>query len=103
MPQYAIWDDHDFGPNDAGRNYIFKNESRAIFNDYWLNPTSGENKEGIYTMMNYGDVDFFLLDDRFFRSDVNLADTINNIVNEDKAYFGKLQLNWLKNSLLFSH
>ena len=102
MPQYAIWDDHDFGPNDAGRNYIFKNESRAIFNDYWLNPTSGENKEGIYTMMNYGDVDFFLLDDRFFRSDVNMADTINNIVNEDKAYFGKLQLNWLKNSLLFS-
>ncbi len=102
MPQYAIWDDHDFGPNDAGRNYIFKNESRAIFNDYWLNPTSGENKEGIYTMMNYGDVDFFLLDDRFFRSDVNLADTINEKVNEDKAYFGKLQLNWLKNSLLFS-
>jgi alkaline phosphatase D len=102
MPQYAIWDDHDFGPNDAGRNYIFKNESRAIFNDYWLNPTSGEDKEGIYTMMNYGDVDFFLLDDRFFRSDVNLADTINNRVNEDKVYFGQSQLNWLKNSLLFS-
>lgn len=102
MPQYAIWDDHDFGPNDAGRNYIFKNESRAVFNEYWLNPTSGENNEGIYTMMNYGDVDFFLLDDRFFRSDVNMADTIYNIVNEDKAYFGKLQLNWLTNSLLFS-
>jgi alkaline phosphatase D len=102
MPQYAIWDDHDFGPNDAGENYIFKNESRTIFNDYWLNPTSGENKEGIYTMMNYGDVDFFLLDNRFFRSDINLADTINNIVNEDKAYFGKSQLEWLKNSLLFS-
>jgi alkaline phosphatase D len=102
MPQYAIWDDHDFGPNDAGKNYIFKNESRTIFNDYWLNPTSGENNEGIYTMMNYGDVDFFLLDDRFFRSDVNMADTINNIINEDKAYFGKIQLDWLKNSLLFS-
>ena len=102
MPQYAIWDDHDFGPNDAGENYIFKNESRNIFNDYWLNPTSGENNKGIYTMINYGDVDFFLLDNRFFRSDINLADTINNIVNEDKAYFGKSQLDWLKNSLLFS-
>ncbi len=102
MPQYAIWDDHDFGPNDAGENYIFKNESRNIFNDYWLNPTSGENNKGIYTMINYGDVDFFLLDNRFFRSDINLADTINNIVNEDKSYFGKSQLDWLKNSLLFS-
>lgn len=102
MPQYAIWDDHDFGPNDAGGNYIFKNESRTIFNDYWLNPTSGENNAGTYTMINYGDVDFFLLDNRFFRSDINLADTINNIVNEDKAYFGKSQLEWLKNSLLFS-
>jgi len=102
MPQYAIWDDHDFGPNDAGENYIFKKESRNVFNDYWLNPSSGENNKGIYTMINYGDVDFFLLDNRFFRSDINLADTINNIVNEDKAYFGKSQLDWLKNSLLFS-
>ena len=102
MPQYAIWDDHDFGPNDAGKNYIFKNESRTVFNDYWLNPTSGENKEGVYTMINYGDVDFFLLDNRFFRSDINLADSINNIVNEDKAYFGKAQLDWLENNLLFS-
>ncbi len=102
MPQYAIWDDHDFGPNDAGKNYIFKNESRTIFNDYWLNPNSGENNEGIYTMFNYGDVDFFLLDDRFFRSDVKMPDSINNLTNEDKAYFGKKQLDWLKNNLLFS-
>jgi len=102
MPQYAIWDDHDFGPNDAGKNYIFKNESRTIFNDYWLNPNSGENHEGIYTMFNYGDVDFFLLDDRFFRSDVMLPDSINNLTNEDKDYFGKKQLDWLKNNLSFS-
>lgn len=102
MPQYAIWDDHDFGPNDAGKNYIFKNESRSIFNDYWLNPNSGENNEGIYTMFNYGDVDFFMLDDRFFRSDVKMPDSINNLTNEDKAYFGKKQLDWLKNNLSFS-
>lgn len=102
MPQYAVWDDHDFGPNDAGKNYIFKDESRTIFNDYWLNPNSGENNEGIYTMFNYSDVDFFLLDDRFFRSDVKMPDSINNLTNEDKAYFGKKQLDWLKNNLLFS-
>jgi alkaline phosphatase D len=102
MPQFAIWDDHDFGPNDAGKNYIFKNESRNIFNDYWLNPNSGENHEGVYTMMNYGDVDFFLLDDRFFRSDVLMPDSINNLTNEDKDYFGKKQLDWLKNNLSFS-
>ena len=28
MPQYAIWDDHDYGPNDIGKNYILKDASR---------------------------------------------------------------------------
>jgi len=31
MPQYAIWDDHDFGPNDAGKKLYLKDESRHLF------------------------------------------------------------------------
>ena len=27
MPQYAIWDDHDYGPNDGNKSYIFKEQS----------------------------------------------------------------------------
>src|SRR5687767_1537647 len=30
MPQFAIWDDHDYGPNDIGKNYILKEASRKV-------------------------------------------------------------------------
>ena len=103
MPQYAIWDDHDFGPNDAGENYLLKESSREVFNNYWLNPTSGEEKKGNYSQFSYGDVDFFLTDDRYFRSDPSISDSINGLPNTEKAYFGKQQLKWLENALLFSN
>ena len=103
MPQYAIWDDHDYGPNDAGKSYIFKNESRTIFKNYWLNPSYGEEDKGIYTKVSYADVDLFLTDDRFFRSEDETPDSINGQVNNNKDFFGKQQMEWLKNALLFSN
>jgi len=102
MPQYAIWDDHDYGPNDAGKSYIFKNESRNIFRSYSLNPSYGENDQGIYTMFSYSDADFFLTDDRFFRSEPDIADSVDGKPNPQKTFFGEQQLNWLENSLLSS-
>ncbi len=102
MPQYAIWDDHDYGPNDAGKGYVFKNESRSIFKNYWLNPSCGEDEKGIYTKVSYGDVDLFLTDDRFFRSEDEMPDSINGQTNADKDFFGNQQMEWLKNALLYS-
>jgi alkaline phosphatase D len=102
MPQYAIWDDHDYGPNDAGKSYIFKNESRNIFKNYWLNPSFGEEDKGIYTKVSYADVDLFLTDDRFFRSEDETPDSINGQPNTNKDFFGKQQMEWLQNSLLYS-
>ena len=102
MPQYAIWDDHDYGPNDAGVSYIYKEASRKIFNDYFLNPSCGEEGKGIYTLVSYGDADLFLTDDRYFRSEDNMPDSINGLPNNKKAFFGQKQMEWLKNSLSFS-
>lgn len=102
MPQYAIWDDHDYGPNDAGKSYILKDESRKIFMNYWCNPSYGEDGKGVYTKVSYGDVDIFLTDDRYFRSEDELADSINGQPNFDKHYFGTMQMDWLKNALIFS-
>ncbi|MDI9338720.1 MAG: hypothetical protein QM539_09890, partial [Alphaproteobacteria bacterium] len=48
MPQYAIWDDHDYGFNDGDKSYFLKKESRDVFKTFWANPTYGENNEGIY-------------------------------------------------------
>lgn len=102
MPQYATWDDHDYGPNDAGKSYHFKDASREVFKKYSLNPSYGERGEGIYTMFSYSDVDFFLTDDRFFRSHDDMPDSINGMPNPQKTFLGTAQMDWLKNALLFS-
>jgi alkaline phosphatase D len=102
MPQYAIWDDHDFGPNDAGKNYILKDEARETFKKYSANPSYGEDGKGIYTKISYSDVDVFLTDDRYFRSNDKMPDSIDGKPSAGKQFFGTAQMEWIKNSLLFS-
>ena len=103
MPQYSIWDDHDYGPNNAGKEFILKDESRKVFMNYSLNPSYGEEGKGIYSVVGYSDVDLFLTDDRFFRTHEDMPDSINGKPNTAKTYFGKMQMEWLKNALLFSN
>jgi alkaline phosphatase D len=99
MPHYAIWDDHDYGPNNAGKSFALKETSRKVFMNNWINPSYGSNGEGIYTTFSYSDVDFFLLDDRWFRDDDDTPSTINGQPNAGKRMFGYDQMEWLKNSL----
>lgn len=102
MPQLATWDDHDYGPNDIGKNYILKETSRKVFNSYFCNPSSGENGQGIYTMTSWGDADIFITDDRWWRSADAMPDSVNGKPNPEKKMLGDQQMEWLKNSLLFS-
>ncbi len=95
MPHYAIWDDHDYGPNNANSSYIFKDKSRDVFRNYWLNPSYGANGEGIYTRVALSDVEIFLLDTRWFRDADDMMDTA-------KAFIGDEQMRWLQNALLAS-
>ena len=103
MPHYAIWDDHDYGWNDADKSYPLKQTSRKVFIDFWTNPSYGENGEGIYSKITKNDLDIFLLDDRWFRSADANADSIHGEPNPDKLMWGKKQMEWLKNSLLVSN
>jgi alkaline phosphatase D len=102
MPQFAIWDDHDYGPNDIGKNYILKDASRKVFTNYFCNPSYGENGQGIYSMISWGDADIFLTDSRWWRSADRMKDSVNGKPNPDKRMLGKQQMEWLKNSLLYS-
>ncbi|MBI2730549.1 MAG: alkaline phosphatase family protein [Sphingobacteriales bacterium] len=102
MSHFAIWDDHDYGPNDIDGSYILKNESRNVFKSYWDNPSCGEDGKGVYSKISYSDVDIFLTDDRFFRSADDMPDSVNGEPNKEKLYFGKEQMQWLKNALLYS-
>jgi alkaline phosphatase D len=102
MPQIAIWDDHDYGPNDIGSNYVLKEASRKVFINYFCNPSYGENGQGIYSMFSWGDADIFLTDDRWWRSADAMKDSVNGQPNPEKTMLGKQQMEWLKNSLLHS-
>lgn len=94
---YAIWDDHDYGPDNSDWTYRMKSESLKIFKDYWVNPGFGiEEAPGVFFKFTWGDIDFFMLDDRYHRSPDRYPDL------PDKAMFGKEQMCWLKDALVAS-
>jgi alkaline phosphatase D len=103
MPNYAIWDDHDYGFNDADKSYPLKETSREVFKKFWTNPSYGQNNQGIYSKFTFNDADVFLLDDRWWRSNDEMQDSINGKPNPNKKMYGAAQLDWLKNALLQSN
>jgi len=91
----AIWDDHDYGPNDSDTSYVLKKETLKLFQRYWPNPSAGlPDVPGAFGFARYGDVLFFLLDDRYYRSPNRWPD------GADKTMFGARQLEWLKQALV---
>ena len=72
---FSIWDDHDFGVNDCAHgSEIEKPEWKIpvwkVFCNNWNNPGYGGGREnpGCYYKFSIADVDFFMLDCRFYRS-----------------------------------
>lgn len=98
MPQYAMWDDHDFGDDDASKNFAFANITRQCFIDYYGNNQYGENGQGTYFKFVKSDADFYLTDGRTFRDESKLDEKIF----PQKTMLGKQQLEWLKNNLAHS-
>lgn len=93
MSHYAIWDDHDYGPNDADRSFVNKDLTTDAFQSFWANPGYGVNGQGGITgMFSWSDCDFFLLDDRSFRSP-------NALKGAERALLGKAQVDWLIDAL----
>ena len=96
VPTYAVWDDHDFGGNNSKSNDLrldndpdaTPGESREAFMDAWANPSYGERNQGIYHSFKWGDVEFFMLDGRYFKT--------------SSVGLGSRQLEWLKNKLMAS-
>lgn len=90
MPQYAIWDDHDYGPNDADASWIHGDWARQSFESFWANPSYGApaGSDNVGTAFRYNDVEFFLLDNR--------SERVHHY-NEtrDIQVLGEDQINWL--------
>ncbi|HYF03295.1 MAG TPA: alkaline phosphatase D family protein [Patescibacteria group bacterium] len=93
---YAIWDDHDFGPNDSDRGFWNKETTLQAFKDFWANPSYGmENFKGCATTFEWGDAQFFLLDNRYHRSP-------NNLDVGERTILGREQKRWLIDALVSS-
>jgi alkaline phosphatase D len=101
---YAVWDDHDYGPNDSDGAYELKEVALETFKKYWGNKSFGEpDNKGVYTKFRWSDCDFFMMDDRYYRSADDMPDSIGGKPNPNKVFYGKKQLEWLKNSLISSN
>ena len=107
----ATWDDHDYGWNDAGRDYLVKYESESIFEDFWGIESSSPagSRPGIYQSYLFGPesrrVQLVLLDTRFFRSDLAIgpADGVNGPYRASSdplaTILGADQWEWLKEQI----
>ena len=100
----AIWDDHDFGTNDSWGGTLINEPSWKIpvwrtFRNNWNNPGygGGENSPGCWFRFSVADVDFFMLDDRFYRTNHK-----NPPIDEPITMLGAAQKTWLFENILES-
>jgi len=94
---YATWDDHDFGPNDSDGTYWLKDASLDAFRLYWPALQYGRPETpGVYQQFTWADVEFFLLDGRYYRKPIGWP------AGDDKRMLGRAQMQWLKEALVAS-
>ncbi|MEE2904346.1 MAG: alkaline phosphatase D family protein [Myxococcota bacterium] len=73
IPLLQTWDDHDYGANDAGREYPLKEKAKEVFLDFWEVSADDvrRTREGIYysKVVKSGGkiVQLIVLDTRTFR------------------------------------
>ena len=116
---FATWDDHDYGRNDSGRHYPYKEASKDIFLAHFDVPKDSDRRkhEGIYTAeyLKAGDktIQIILLDVRTFRDDLLNFDDKTKLPREyyfyrpdymphtspDSTLLGKEQWLWLGQEL----
>ncbi|KAA3440327.1 alkaline phosphatase D family protein [Rufibacter hautae] len=104
VPVIGIWDDHDYGRNNAGKEYQHKSQSAQLFWDFLEEPLQSPRRKqkGVYSAHTYGppgqQVKVILLDGRFHR---------DSLQGQEPAYqnntkgdmLGEAQWRWLEKEL----
>ena len=106
----VIWDDHDYGLNDAGANYIYKAESQQIYNDAWNIDQNDprRSREGIYfsKLKDIAGKKILIvgLDTRYFRSNlIKIGNSYKPHTNSNTTILGQIQWEWLEKELSREH
>jgi len=95
IPVFSVWDDHDYGLNDAGREFEHKRASARVYRAFFpAEPIDGfyERGPGVsggFTMFGQR---WLLLDGRTFRSP-------NRTEVPDETMFGARQEAWIQGAL----
>lgn len=106
-PIIGIWDDHDYGVNDGGKEFAKKKASKALMLDF-LGVSAKDpvrQREGAYQAYNIGPVGkkvkIILLDARYFRDALEKNPTKNPryFINKEGDILGEAQWKWLENEL----
>ena len=103
-PIIGIWDDHDYGMNNAGKEFSLKDESKDLLLDFLEVPDDDpvRKRDGSYQSYIYGDagkkVKFLLLDARYFRDEPVKENGIY-IPNTTGTILGDEQWVWLADEL----
>lgn len=102
---YATWDDHDYGANDAGREWTMKEQSKKLFLDFFEIPRSSArwSHKGIYDSVILGpperSVQLLLLDLRTFKGPgAGGRDEQGRLIMRGEL-LGQEQWDWLKQEL----
>lgn len=111
-PMMAVWDDHDYGANDAGRDFPFRRLAERIHERFWgLDQEDAGAWPGTYHARSFGPsgqrTQIIMLDTRFFRSALQPTDEYG--VKGKERYvpsadpmqdmLGAEQWTWLENQL----
>ena len=107
-PLLTTWDDHDFGMNDAGGEYQYKENAEALFEYVWDVKDDRASRPGVYGSWILGEEDgrsvqIIMLDTRFFRSTLKPTDEYGAKGKEryipdpdpQKTMLGEAQWAWL--------
>jgi len=105
----GTWDDHDFGVNDGGTEYIKKDSAQQLLLDF-LDVESSDprrTRKGVYYSKLYPvrdkSIKIILLDTRYFRTALTVDPTGKKryipATDSNGTMLGKMQWDWLENEL----
>jgi alkaline phosphatase D len=101
LRRYAIahqWDDHDYHDNDSDRTAFSRAEAAQAYREY-VPSYPMKDTGAIYQSFQYGMVDFFILDSRYYRDPNHepASEGKSMLDGEDFGAWGELR--WLKQGL----
>ena len=113
LPMMVAWDDHDYGANDAGADFPFKEYAERIHETFWgLADEDAGARPGTYYARSFGPegqrVQVIMLDTRFFRGPLTPTDDYGAKGKErylpapdsaEQVMLGEAQWAWLEEQL----